>query len=145
MLYFVTYEFRYMKNVKMYVKSERESSAWRAAPLLPSSTWPVAPSPARLRHRRPAPQSPPPIPPRGFTVEAAPPGDPGLGAVLVGRTVLYWLPDYGCHCRQRGTVARLCSRGPFLHVVASQTLVLHLEPWYLFISLAYIISRSSYK
>ena len=31
--------------------------------------------------------APPPIPPKGFTVEAAPPGD--LSAALVGRTVLY--------------------------------------------------------
>ena len=54
---------------------------------------------------------PPPIPPAGFTVEAAPPGD--LGAALVGRTVLYWCP-YGC---QRGTVARLCQRITLSHVV----------------------------
>ena len=57
--------------------------------------------------------APPPIPPTGFTVEAAPPGD--LGAALVGRTVLYWWPDDGW---QRGTVARLCPRGAFSHVVA---------------------------
>ena len=57
--------------------------------------------------------APPPIPPTGFTVEAAPPGY--LGAVLVGRTVLYWWPDDGW---QRGTVARLCPRGAFSHVVA---------------------------
>ena len=56
--------------------------------------------------------APPPIPPTGFTVEAAPPGD--LGAALVGRTVLYWWPDDGW---QRGTVARLCPRGAFSHVV----------------------------
>ena len=54
-----------------------------------------------------------PIPPAGFTVEAAPPGD--LGKALVGRTVLYWWPDDGW---QRGTVARLCPRGAFSHVVA---------------------------
>ena len=35
--------------------------------------------------------APPPIPPRGFTVEAAPLGD--LGSALVGRTVLYWWSD----------------------------------------------------
>ena len=46
-------------------------------------------------------------------MEAAPPGD--LGAALVGRTILYWWPDDGC---QRGTVARLCPRGAFSHVVA---------------------------
>ena len=65
--------------------------------------------------------APPPIPPTGFTVEAAPPGD--LGAALVGKTVLYWWPDDGW---QRGTVARLCPRGAFSHVVAYiwQTLVL---------------------
>ena len=57
--------------------------------------------------------TPPPIEPTGFTVEAAPPGD--LGAALVGRTVLYWWPDDGW---QRGTVARLCPRGAFSHVVA---------------------------
>jgi hypothetical protein len=56
---------------------------------------------------------PPPLPPTDFTVDAAPPGD--LGAVLVGRQVLYWWPDDGW---QRGTVARLCPRVAFLHVVA---------------------------
>ena len=65
--------------------------------------------------------APPPIPPTGFKVEAVLPGD--LGAALVGRTVLYWWPDDGW---QRGTVARLCPRGAFSHVVAynRQTLVL---------------------
>ena len=43
----------------------------------------------------------------------APPGD--LGAALVGRTVLYWWPNDGLQC---GTVARLCPRGAFSHVVA---------------------------
>jgi hypothetical protein len=43
----------------------------------------------------------------------APPGD--LGAALVGRTLLYWWPTDGW---QRGTVARLCPRGAFSHVVA---------------------------
>ena len=33
----------------------------------------------------------------------------------MGRTVLYWWPDNGW---QRGTVARLCPRGAFSHVVA---------------------------
>jgi hypothetical protein len=51
--------------------------------------------------------------PTGFTVDAAPPGD--LGAALVGRQLLYWWPDDGW---QRGTVARLCPRGAFSHVVA---------------------------
>ena len=59
------------------------------------------------------------FPPAGFTVKAAPPGDLGaaleLGTALVGRTVLYWWPDDGW---QRGTVARLCPRGAFSHVVA---------------------------
>jgi hypothetical protein len=56
---------------------------------------------------------PPPIPPAGFTVDAAPPGD--LGAALVGQRLLYWWPDEGW---QRGSVARLCPRGAFSHVVA---------------------------
>ena len=38
-----------------------------------------------------------------------------LGAALVGRTLLYWWPDDGW---QRGTVALLCPRGVFSHVVA---------------------------
>ena len=33
----------------------------------------------------------------------------------VGRTLLYWWPADGW---QRGTVARLCPRGAFSHVVA---------------------------
>ena len=57
--------------------------------------------------------APPPIPPAGFTVDPAPPGD--LRAALVGRTILYWWPEDGW---QRGTVARLCPRGAFSHVVA---------------------------
>jgi hypothetical protein len=56
---------------------------------------------------------PQPIPPAGFTVDPAPPGD--LGAALVGRTLLYWWPSDGW---QRGTIARLCPRGAFSHVVA---------------------------
>ena len=55
----------------------------------------------------------PPIPPAGLPVEAGPPGD--LGAALMGRTVIYWWPD---DCWQRRTVARLCPRGAFSHVVA---------------------------
>ena len=43
----------------------------------------------------------------------APPGD--LGAALVGRTLLYLWPEDGW---QRGTVARLCPRSAFSHVVA---------------------------
>ena len=43
----------------------------------------------------------------------APPGD--LGATLVGQTLLYWWPPDGW---QRGTLARLCPRGAFSHVVA---------------------------
>ena len=57
--------------------------------------------------------APSPIPPAGFTVDPAPPGD--LRAALVGRTILYWWPEDGW---QRGTVARLCPRGAFSHVVA---------------------------
>ena len=38
-----------------------------------------------------------------------------LGAALVGRTLLYWWPTDGW---QRGTVARLCPRCAFSHVVA---------------------------
>ena len=69
---------------------------------------------------RPAPRpplaagpAPPPLPPTGFTVDAAPLSD--LGAALVGRQLLYWWPDDGW---QRGTVARLCPRPAFSHVVA---------------------------
>ena len=54
-----------------------------------------------------------PIPPAGFTVDAAPPGD--LGAALVGRVVLYRWPDDGW---QLEIVARLCPRGAFSDVVA---------------------------
>ena len=57
--------------------------------------------------------APAPIPPAGYLVDATPPGD--LGAALVGRTLLYWWPTDGW---QRGTVARLCPRGAFSHVVA---------------------------
>ena len=57
--------------------------------------------------------APAPMPPAGYTVDVAPPGD--LGAALVGRTLLYWWPTDGW---QRGTVARLCPRGAFSHVVA---------------------------
>ena len=47
----------------------------------------------------------------------APPLDLQLevGAALVGRQLLYWWPDDGW---QRGTVARLCPRPAFSHVVA---------------------------
>jgi len=61
----------------------------------------------------PAIATPPPLPPAGFTIDAAPPGD--LRTELVGRTLLYWWPDDGW---QRGSVARLCPRGAFSHVVA---------------------------
>ena len=66
---------------------------------------------------------PPLIPPVRFTVEAAPPSNLRVGAALVGRTALYWLSDDGWQC---GTVARLCPRGAFSHVVAfaSRTSVL---------------------
>ena len=69
-----------------------------------------------LPHRAPPPAAaaaPPPIPPAGFTVDLAPPGD--LRAAQVGRTILYWWPEDGW---QRGIVARLCPRGAFSHVVA---------------------------
>ena len=56
---------------------------------------------------------PPPLPPPGYTVEASPGGN--LGAALVGRQVLYWWPEDGW---QFGTVARVCPRAPFSHVVA---------------------------
>ncbi len=46
-------------------------------------------------------------------MDVAPPGD--LGAALVGKRLLYWWPGEGW---QRGTVARLCTRGAFSHVVA---------------------------
>ena len=49
--------------------------------------------------------APPPIPPAGFTVDLAPPGD--LSTVLVGRTILYRWPVDG---RQRGTVISLFPR-----------------------------------
>ena len=49
----------------------------------------------------------------GYTVDVKPSGD--LGAALEGLTLLYWWPDDGW---QRGTVARLCLRGPLSHVVA---------------------------
>ena len=65
-----------------------------------------------LPRRAPPPPSaaaaPPPIPPAGFTVDLAPPGD--LRAALVGRTILYWWPEDGW---QRSTVAHLCPRGTF--------------------------------
>ncbi len=47
------------------------------------------------------------------TVDAAPPSD--LGAALVGRQLFYWWPDDGW---QRSTVACLCPRPAFSHVVA---------------------------
>ena len=46
---------------------------------------------------------------------------PGRGA---GRTLLYWWPDDGW---QRGTVARLCPRGAFSHVVDYPRLTLVLR------------------
>ena len=70
------------------------------------------PRPALAPPARPG-AAPAPIAPAGFTVDTAPPGD--LGAALVGRTLLYWWPTDGW---QRGTVARLCPRGAFSHVVA---------------------------
>ena len=59
--------------------------------------------------------APPPPPPAGFTVDAAPPSDLGAALVRVGRQLLYWWPDDGW---QRGSVARLCPRPAFSHVVA---------------------------
>ena len=72
-------------------------------------------SPPRRAPPPAAAAAPPPIPPAGFTVDLAPPGD--LRAALVGRTILYrdWWPEDGW---QRGTVARLCPRGAFSDVVA---------------------------
>ena len=46
-------------------------------------------------------------------MDPAPPHD--LDATLVGRSLLYWWPGDGW---QRGTVARLCPRAAFSHVVA---------------------------
>ena len=66
--------------------------------------------PAGLLYPGPAPA---PLPPTGYAVDAAPPGD--TGAALVGRTVLYWWQDDGW---QRDTVTRLCPLGSFSHVVA---------------------------
>ena len=73
----------------------------------------VLPRPAPPPPAAAAAAPPPPIPPAGFTVDVAPPGD--LGAALVGKRLLYWWPGEGW---QRGTVARLCTRGAFSHVVA---------------------------
>ena len=71
-------------------------------------------APTADRHRRRAAADPADgAAARRSGLETAQPGD--LGAALVGRTVLYWRPDNGW---QRGTVARLCPRGSFSHVVA---------------------------
>jgi hypothetical protein len=53
-----------------------------------------------------------PLPPSGFTVEAVP---AVAGPELVGRRILYLWPEDGW---QLGTVARVCTRAPFTHVVA---------------------------
>ena len=96
----------------------RHVGAVARKPSPPSSGPPAANSPPGLR-APPLPAdaaAPPPIPPAGFTVDLAPPGD--LRAALVGRAILYWWPEDGW---QRGTVAHLClrgQRGTFLHVVA---------------------------
>ena len=52
-------------------------------------------------------------PPAGFVVDPAPP--PDLGSSLIGRQLLYWWPADGW---QRGSIARVCPRTPFSHVVA---------------------------
>ena len=69
---------------------------------------PSPPPPSRAAGGRAA-----PLPPSGFVVDTAPP--PDLGAALVGRSILYWWPTDGW---QRGTIARVCPRAPFSHVVA---------------------------
>jgi hypothetical protein len=68
--------------------------------------------PHRARRSPPA-LPPPPLPPAGFNVDAAPSSE--LGAALVGRQLIYRWPDDGW---QRGTVARLCPRPAFSHVAA---------------------------
>ena len=51
--------------------------------------------------------------PAGFSIDAAPPGDPRLRALREGRTLLYWWPAAAGDSDgwQRGIVARLCPRG----------------------------------
>ena len=49
----------------------------------------LPPRPAAAAGRR---LLPPPIPPAGFTIDTAPPGDLRRGPELVGRTLLYWWP-----------------------------------------------------
>jgi hypothetical protein len=68
---------------------------------------PPPPTPPRLKRH--------PLTPAGFTVDAAPP--PDFGAALVGRQLLFWWLDDGWQ-PERGTVARLCQRPAFSHVVA---------------------------
>jgi hypothetical protein len=77
----------------------------------PHSSGPLgAPLPARPRQSPPA-RSPHAHPPGRFH-RVRPPGD--LGAALVGRRLLYRWPD---ECWQRGTVARLCQRCAFSHIM----------------------------
>ena len=72
----------------------------------------------------PRPQSPPgpagprpgPVPPPGFSIEPNPPPD-DPSSLLVGRKILYYWPSEGW---QLGSVARLCTKQPFSHVVAYQ-------------------------
>ena len=60
--------------------------------------------------------APPPIPPAGFTVDLAPPGD--LWRSSAGPSSTGGGPRTGCPAPRRGVVARLCPRGAFQHVLA---------------------------
>ena len=64
---------------------------------------------------------PAPFSPAGFTIDAAPPGD--LGQAMVDRTLLLyysgWWPTDGW---QLGTVARLCPRRAFSHMLPADVL-----------------------
>ena len=72
----------------------------------------------------PRPQPPPgplaprpgPEPPPGFSVDLNPPPD-HPPSFLVGKKILYYWPSEGW---QLGSVARLCTKPPFSHVVAYQ-------------------------
>ena len=63
----------------------------------------------------PAVSPPSPVPPSGATIVAQAEAAADV-ASLVGRSILYWFPDYGW---QQGLVAKLSKRTPeFSHVVA---------------------------